>query len=170
MWLHNLFSRKQFRKGDILYINRGFYKHYGIYVGDDSVIHYAKKESLFSPIMVQESSLMDFAKDYPISVDLQSRKRGLSPRETVKRAISQLGKAEYNLLLNNCEHFARWCKNGQSKSEQVKDVCSLFNMDQEPLEIIQDIKASGVQAFIMYIDQAFEDLTDGFSDWLDSIN
>ena len=42
-----------------------------------------------------------------------------SPMETIERAKSRLGESEYNLLLNNCEHFAIWCKTGVSKSYQV---------------------------------------------------
>ena len=43
-----------------------------------------------------------------------------SPKETVKRARSRLGEKAYNLLFNNCEHFAFWCKYGTSKSVQVE--------------------------------------------------
>ena len=45
-----------------------------------------------------------------------------SPQETVKRALSRVGEDKYNLLLNNCEHFAVWCKTGVSESYQVKRV------------------------------------------------
>ena len=43
-----------------------------------------------------------------------------SPSETVKRAIGRLGETEYNLFLNNCEHFALWCKTGIHESRQVE--------------------------------------------------
>lgn len=48
-----------------------------------------------------------------------------SPEETVKRAESQLGKGEeredkYNIIFNNCEHFAVWCKTGVRESSQVQ--------------------------------------------------
>ena len=43
-----------------------------------------------------------------------------SPEETVKRAESQLGKGDYNLVFNNCEHFAVWCKTGVHESSQVQ--------------------------------------------------
>lgn len=42
-----------------------------------------------------------------------------SPEETIKRARSRLGEQEYDLALNNCEHFALWCKTGVSQSHQV---------------------------------------------------
>ena len=45
-----------------------------------------------------------------------------SDKETVERAFSRVGETKYNLLLNNCEHFAIWCKTGVSESYQVKRV------------------------------------------------
>ena len=45
-----------------------------------------------------------------------------TPEETVRRARSKLGESEYNLIFNNCEHFAIWCKTGVSKFEQVDEI------------------------------------------------
>jgi len=42
-----------------------------------------------------------------------------SKTKTVIRARSRVGEVNYNLLQNNCEHFARWCKTGDSRSEQI---------------------------------------------------
>ncbi|MBQ8920880.1 MAG: lecithin retinol acyltransferase family protein [Oscillospiraceae bacterium] len=42
-----------------------------------------------------------------------------TPEETVARARSRIGETSYNLLTNNCEHFAIWCKTGVSESIQV---------------------------------------------------
>lgn len=42
-----------------------------------------------------------------------------SPEETVNRAKTKIGERMYNLLINNCEHFAIWCKTGLHKSEQI---------------------------------------------------
>jgi hypothetical protein len=39
----------------------------------------------------------------------------------VDRAMSRLGERQYNLLFNNCEHFASWCKIGISQSKQILD-------------------------------------------------
>lgn len=41
-----------------------------------------------------------------------------SPEETVRRAKSRISEQEYNLISNNCEHFAVWCKTGISESRQ----------------------------------------------------
>jgi hypothetical protein len=45
-----------------------------------------------------------------------------SPKETVERARSRVGENSYNLVTNNCEHFAIWCKTGISESHQVNKV------------------------------------------------
>lgn len=45
--------------------------------------------------------------------------------ETVQRAESRLGEASYNLAMNNCEHFAIWCKTGVHESHQVQDLLSI---------------------------------------------
>jgi len=45
-----------------------------------------------------------------------------SPEETVQRALSRVGESKYNLVFNNCEHFAVWCKTGVSKSYQVNSI------------------------------------------------
>lgn len=42
--------------------------------------------------------------------------------ETVRRARNELGKRKYNLLCNNCEHFAIWCKTGLRESSQVNKI------------------------------------------------
>ena len=35
--------------------------------------------------------------------------------------MSRLGEQNYNLLFNNCEHFANWCKTGRHRSNQMDD-------------------------------------------------
>ena len=43
-------------------------------------------------------------------------------RQTVERARSRIGAEGYSLPVNNCEHFAVWCRTGMSDSSQVRDV------------------------------------------------
>ena len=38
-----------------------------------------------------------------------------------------MGKKKYNLLFNNCEHFATWCKTGINESQQVQDFIPTIN-------------------------------------------
>lgn len=50
------------------------------------------------------------------------RRKVFSPDETIKRAKKRLGEEDYNLVTNNCEHFAMWCKTGVSESSQVERI------------------------------------------------
>ena len=49
-----------------------------------------------------------------------------SGEETVNRARSKLGEGGYNLVLNNCEHFAVWCKTGVKDSSQVNNILDML--------------------------------------------
>ena len=44
----------------------------------------------------------------------------------MERARSKIGHKGYNLVNNNCEHFALWCKTGLAMSSQVEDILALF--------------------------------------------
>lgn len=152
-------TRKKFlQKGDIIGVSRskamGLYEHYGIYAGDNKVIHYSGSGNDFDDsISVRIASLDEFLKedeayfvlfisselywthkiwnntalhkmDIRMKDDLLRLKvnRLYSDKETVERAMSRLGEEKYNLVTNNCEHFAIWCKTGLSESLQVKHV------------------------------------------------
>lgn len=111
--------------GDILIVNRGLYKHYGIYAGNGTVIHYASRNGDFGDdICIHEAPLEQFADEDEIIVGRFSETflhthTLHSPEETVRRARSRIGERKYNLITNNCEHFALWCKTGESESGQV---------------------------------------------------
>ena len=132
--------------GDVIGVHRPGYEHYGIYIGNERVIHYAGEGSDFlGPICIHEASFSEFMKDggecfylhfqdkLPIKI-YRSEKlysgdklpfantkeyRIFSPEETVRRARERVGEEEYNLIFRNCEHFALWCKTGVEESTQV---------------------------------------------------
>ena len=136
--------------GDIIGVDRGIYQHYGIYAGDDCVIHYtaAKSDLDAKNATVQETSLERFLRDEteffilenddwsPADVEGAAQDESeekedpetsgedittcYGPSETVERARSRIGERKYNLLTNNCEHFVVWCKTGVSDSSQVR--------------------------------------------------
>ncbi len=49
-----------------------------------------------------------------------------SPEETIQRARSKIGERQYNLVFNNCEHFAVWCKTGLSESRQINELIRMI--------------------------------------------
>ncbi|WP_454725590.1 MULTISPECIES: lecithin retinol acyltransferase family protein [Cupriavidus] len=104
--------------GEHLVTPRTGYEHHGIYVGDDRVVHYSGFADGFSKGTIELTSMADFSKGHRVySRDYIFRL--YNPEETVERAYSRLGEDMYNLLLNNCEHFATWCIFGLHSSAQV---------------------------------------------------
>jgi hypothetical protein len=144
------------KEGDVVFAQRMMYRHYGIYAGKKKVIHYAKKESPVRPeTAIEETSLGEFSKGDPVYVIEFPKKVGFqyTPRETVRRAKSLIGRTDYNLVCNNCEHFAYWCKTGKHESSQVKDVCErLFNKRFELDELRGEIADKAVWAVGDFID------------------
>ena len=49
-----------------------------------------------------------------------------SPQDIVNYAFSRIGEKGYNLVSNNCEHFANDCLFGKKKSNQVDSVLSFL--------------------------------------------
>lgn len=109
-------------RGDQIYVMRplmsmdGAYEHHGIDCGDGTVIHYSKAGD--EPMVTRTSydaftwGKPVFVKQYPVSY---------VPDVVVSRAESRLGERQYNLLSNNCEHFATWCKVGRNESLQLAE-------------------------------------------------
>ena len=94
----------------------GMYQHHGIDMGDGSVIHYRKPSEI-----VERTSWDTFSKGNKIYVRQYPQGFSFLPEVVTKRALSRLGENHYNLVFNNCEHFATWCKTGISESKQVID-------------------------------------------------
>ena len=99
--------------GDHLQVPRhhGLFDHHGIDLGDGTVAHYLEgREILRSPMeeftQGNESSIINHAQESSTGV-------------TLRRAMSRIGEQDYNLLFNNCEHFATWCKTGRHRSSQI---------------------------------------------------
>lgn len=120
-----------FLPGTILRVFRGFYFHYGVYVGNGRVVHFCStgmNELDFSSADVVETSLKMFSKGDVVYVDTQEIP-AFERDEIVRRARSAIGTklGTYNLLSNNCEHFANWCRCGKLVSHQKNFVDSVIN-------------------------------------------
>ena len=106
------------------------YWHHAIVVRCSSVldttvrlIHYAEPtaESTCKGTIVEE--WVDLCKQRGDLYRMEYRPRSVYSSDVViERGRSRLGEVRYNLLDNNCEHFARWCKTGVGKSEQVESL------------------------------------------------
>ena len=115
------------KNGDILRVAREGYTHWGIYAsaGDwipGSVIHYSGDGDFKGTVM--ETPMEKFtqgAKNVEVMTKYLERnfRRCFSGEKTLARARSQLGHGDYDILTNNCEHFAIWCKTGKRESSQT---------------------------------------------------
>ncbi len=117
--------------GDIIYADRGLYKHYGVYIGEGQVIHFAgPKGHETNPVLadVIQTSIKDFLKRDSLCIQEDDGREPLPVIEIIQRAKTRLGKCKgtYNLAGNNCEHFANWCRYGTNESHQVDAVATII--------------------------------------------
>ena len=86
-----------------------------------TVIHYSgglkRVNGRFTSVREEAIKVSDLLKKemYAVVYD-----REYSPSDVVYRAKSRIGEHRYNPFSRNCEHFARWCKVGKEKCDQVK--------------------------------------------------
>ncbi len=114
--------------GDHIYYSCGAYDHHGIYCGDfsyknklyeDVVIHFQGKHKGGT---IREISYEKFAKGQEIYVAQYQTGSCYTPDKVVDRAVNKLNQPGYDLVSNNCEHFAHWCRTGENFSEQIDTV------------------------------------------------
>lgn len=100
--------------GSVIRDSRLIYDHYGIYSGKGNVIH-------FTDGIIQETNLRFFTKNQIIDAMGFSDDaiRGISLAQSLGRAKSKVGQTGYDLIDNNCEHFAIWCRTGKAISTQA---------------------------------------------------
>ena len=96
--------------------------HHGIY-NDGCVYHFVGESK--GDAEIKKSELMDFFSGRNVLYQfIYEKGKCFSPEEVIHRAeqILLTGKwPGYELLKNNCEHFATFCKKGKAYSNQVKE-------------------------------------------------
>ncbi len=105
--------------GTHLIVGRGLYTHHGIFVGRNRVIHYSGMGSGLHKGCIESTSLETFLQGKQARVRTYKKVHFRGP-EICRRARSRLGEDQYNLLFNNCEHFATWCATDRHTSKQVE--------------------------------------------------
>ena len=120
------------RFGDLIRVQTGSVWHYGVYLSDDEVIQFGPppRGELTPPgqIRVCSTNIEDFAGGDTVEVALLSpleKLRRLSPKRTAEKARARLGEGGYDLLHNNCEHFAMDCVFGRPSSGQAEAALSV---------------------------------------------
>lgn len=100
--------------GSLLLQRRTGYDHYAILCEDGLAIEYSVRAG--GRVIVR--IIDDFLAMGLVEVIAMPQSRH-EQEQILARAWSRAGESHYNLLFNNCEHFATWCFYGVSTSSQV---------------------------------------------------
>jgi hypothetical protein len=100
--------------GTHIKVDRGFYWHHGIYLGNSKVAHLSKG---WNGGQVEIVSLATFAKNSPVQVVSH---RCQLPPDLVIQNIERASGRRYSLLTYNCEHFATDCVTMNPHSQQIE--------------------------------------------------
>ncbi len=90
------------------------FKHVGIYVGNNQVVHYIANEKKDKSAVIVKTSLRKFADGKRVSVRAEPKNRA-HQIAVKKEALKVLGATknefnkQYDFLLKNCEDFSRHC-------------------------------------------------------------
>jgi phosphopantetheinyl transferase len=111
-------------------VRLGSVYHYGIFVSEDEVIafglppvpEYQNHPHRFVVCAVDVDVFSCGVIPEVAEYDLRERRQKFSDRQIVANARARLGETGYNLLHNNCEHFANECVFGEKRSEQTESV------------------------------------------------
>lgn len=127
------------RIGDQLEFHRGVYSHWAVYVGNEEVIHLAGINSfdstctfnpkhtftiggkIFIKAKVKRESVWKVIRDSEVEINNDKDKscRPYRPHEIGRIAMGMIGDIGYNILWQNCEHFAAFCRYGVAWSKQA---------------------------------------------------
>lgn len=113
----------QIKKGDLIFVNRlgGLYQHYAVAIDDRGNILEFHTDNMFKPSdsIVRYNTIEKMSHGDKVFIEKPNGK--YSPDEIVERAKSLLNKprGQYNVLTNNCEHYARGVVNGKRISTQA---------------------------------------------------
>jgi hypothetical protein len=101
-------------------VRRSGYYHHGIQVDAKAVIHFTGEPGSKSNAAILETSLEEFLNGG--SKEIVAYGETLEPTDILENARARIGETGYNLIFNNCEHFAFWCMTGKHESDQVVKV------------------------------------------------
>lgn len=120
------------QRGDIVRVALGPIYHYGIFVSEEEVIQFGLPPTLgrdSSTVEVLSASVTDFLAGGVLEVGTVEEADGLTrrpPEETVQAAKNRLGERGYDILHNNCEHFANECAFGKKFSCMTEELRNRF--------------------------------------------
>ncbi|NXG15926.1 HRSL1 enzyme, partial [Grallaria varia] len=122
------------RPGDLIEIDRSFYKHWALYLGDGYVINVTPVDEGAPTLSVSAVSMFTgqakvkkqllkevVGNDYwRINNKYDRSRKPLPVAEIIRRAESYIDmEVSYDVLGNNCEHFVTMLRYGEGVSDQV---------------------------------------------------
>lgn len=114
-------AHKESSRTDLLIYRTARYRHYGVDVGNNEVIHF-QSDSIWTrrESKIIKTSMQDFLKDGECGI-IRMIDYTFSREEVVLRAYSMLETNfdGYSIISNNCEDFANWCATGHRRSNQT---------------------------------------------------
>ncbi|OWF39575.1 HRAS-like suppressor 3 [Mizuhopecten yessoensis] len=136
---HNATILDDLDKGDMVEFPRPLYSHWGVYIGDDKIVHLSGADDADSSDAFTSGSLfsiggMCFNKAFVRIDDFRQVAMGckakinnkkdrhstpLQADDIVRRAYEMVGEIGYNVLWNNCEHFASFLRYNKKQSKQA---------------------------------------------------
>jgi hypothetical protein len=155
-WYASLKTNRM-RNGDVIYVNRGKYTHWGIYAGKNRVIHFSNIDGgIMFNARIHEMDIGIFSKGKTVHIAHfpENHYTTYTPRQTLKKAKSRIGEGGYNLVFNNREHFVFWCQTGNYTSTQVMNWCQKFGLRRDAMN---------------RLDEAGDRIVDGINNFADKI-
>lgn len=104
--------------------------HHGIYVNDEEIIQFGLPFDMMKPkeeVRILKSDINDFLQGGFLEVrvyDKKEKRLKNKDEDIIKIAISKLGEDGYDIVHNNCEHFANYCVFNKKESKQIDDIRS----------------------------------------------
>ena len=95
------------------------YQHHAITIEGGYVIHFASTDQSDKPVITLQKNAK-LHNPCLVTHDNESLPSRLDARNRAMLGLMGIVQFHnYNLVTNNCEHFANWCKTGKHKSKQV---------------------------------------------------
>ena len=136
---HNKMVLRELVMGDLVEFPGPIYSHWAVYIGGCEVVHLSginrSRTAADSPSSgvftisgiaytnahVKRENFWIVASESKVEKNngKDRAKRPFSSKVIKERALSKKGQIFYSVLLNNCEHFATWCRYGIKESKQV---------------------------------------------------
>lgn len=115
--------------GEMIRVRIGSIWHYGIFISEEEVIAFGlppvpayRSDPMREKVCATDIDVFSCGKIVETAVfDRTERKKMYTPEEIVLRARARLGQSGYDLIHNNCEHFANECVFGEKRSLQQED-------------------------------------------------